>query len=270
MAISFDKRKTQEICERYISAEKSRLPTNAKYNFASLAISKIQVDELKSNIKQDGLGFYYNALVSFFQGLLSLTNNSTSWACVELYYSTYYSLRSLLAFNDYAIIRDRGLYILKISENQRPSKKESKEYNTDHKGTINYYIDNFKNGDYMCSNEIDGEIFYKWMMDLREITNYRNIHFKEPNKFDILEEYTEKIIKNKYSIKDILTSFEKDWDYFCFSEETAWIAGPYKKLKETADAYQSLGISLDDDQKEYIDKLLDSLNLSECKNVFVM
>ena len=45
------------------------------------------------------------------------------------------------------------------------------------------------------------------MMDLRETTNYRNIHFNEPDQFDILEEYVIKIAKDKKSIKDILDCF---------------------------------------------------------------
>ena len=118
MAISFDKRKTQLICERVISEEQSKLPANTKYKFETLCLSSELETELKSNIIHDGIGFYYNALVSFFQGLLSLRNNSVSWACIELYYSTYYSLRALLASNDYTIIRYNGLYLLKILENR--------------------------------------------------------------------------------------------------------------------------------------------------------
>ena len=270
MAISFDKRKTQLICERLISDEQSKLPANSKYKFETLCLSSEQETELKSNIIHDGIGFYYNALVSFFQGLLSLRNNSVSWACIELYYSTYYSLRALLASNDYTIIRYNGLYLLKILENQYPSKKNSREYNTDHKGTINYYVDHFRDSDYLCSNEIDGKIFYEWMMDLRETTNYRNIHFNEPDQFDILEEYVIKIAKDKESIKDILDCFEADWDYFCFSEESAWIAGPYKKLKETAEKFQQKGNSLEDEQKDYITKIMDLLGLSNLKNTFVI
>lgn len=270
MAINFNKRKTQELCEKYISEEKSKLSANTKYKFDYFIISSVQKFNLKSTIKQDGIGFYYNALISFFQGLLSLTNNSVSWACVELYYSTYYSLRSLLAANDYAIIRHEGLYLLKIQENQHPIKKNSKEYNTDHKGTINYYIDCFENSDYMCSNKIDGDVFYKWMMDIRETTNYRNDHFKEPNKFDIIEEYADKIIGDKNTIGVLLNEFEMDWDIYCFLKETAWLAGPYRKLFETATKYKSLDVSLEDDQKEYIYKLLEHLNLSKYKNIFVI
>ena len=155
----------------------------------------------------------------------------------------------------------------KVLEKQ---KKNSTEYKTDHKGTINYYVDLFRDSDYLCSNEIDGKIFYEWMMDLRETTNYRNIHFNEPDQFDILEEYVIKIAKDKESIKDILDCFEADWDYFCFSEESAWIAGPYKKIKETAEKFQQKGNSLEDEQKDYITKLMDLLGLSNLKNTFVI
>ena len=76
--------------------------------------------------------------------------------------------------------------------------------------------------------------------------------------------------KDKESIKDILDCFEADWDYFCFSEESAWIAGPYKKLKETAEKFQQKGNSLEDEQKDYITKLMDLLGLSNLKNTFVI
>lgn len=268
MAIDFDKRKTQIICEKYILEEESKLPANSKFKFESLCLSLEQESELKTNILEDGIGFYYNAIISFCQGLLSLKNSSVSWACVELYYSVYYSLRALLAYNNYAIIRYNGLYLLKILKNQYPHKTNSREYNTDHKGTINYYVDNFQSSDYMCSNNVDGQIFYKWMMNLRETTNYRNIHFKEPGQFDILEQYTEKIAINKEPIKDILNRFENDWDYFCFAEETAWIAGTYKKLREASEKYKSTRSSMDDEQKQYIYKLLDLLHISDYRDVF--
>ena len=58
--------------------------------------------------------------------------------------------------------------------------------------------------------------------------------------------------------------------YFCFSEESAWIAGPYKKLKETAEKFQQKGNSLEDEQKDYITKLMDLLGLSNLKNTFVI
>ena len=58
-------------------------------------------------------------------------------------------------------------------------------------------------------------------------------------------------------------------DYYCFSEESAWIAGPYKKLKETAEKYQQIGSSLEDEQKDYINKLMDLLGIHNLKNTFV-
>ena len=41
MAISFDKRKTQLICERLISDEQSKLPANSKYKFETLCLSSV-------------------------------------------------------------------------------------------------------------------------------------------------------------------------------------------------------------------------------------
>ena len=71
MAISFDKRRTQLICERFISEEQSKLPANSKYKFETLCLSSEQEAELKSNIAQDSIVFYYNELKSIFQGQLS-------------------------------------------------------------------------------------------------------------------------------------------------------------------------------------------------------
>lgn len=269
MAINFNKRKSQEDCERYI-CEAEQMSPNVKYEFTSLSLSQAQETELREHLQVDAKGFYYNALVSFLQGIVSLRNNSISWACVELYYSVYYSLRAQLAYHQYALIRKKGLYLLKVTQGQSPIKKSNKKYNNDHGGAINHFKDIFQDSDYLCSNNIDGKDFYDWLMDLRETTHYRNITFNEPGQFDILEKIILNVRKGKDAVKNLLAEFEGDWGSFCFAEEYAWLAGPYKKIQEVNLLYQSSNEHLDDEQIKYIGDLLSSLGLEDYKSTFIV
>lgn len=260
MPISFEKRETQAYCKRICDSNRATAP-NHKYKFDEYSLSDDDCTNLHSMAQKDAMGFYYNAILSFSQACHSLKADSISWACIELYYSLFYSVRAYLYYKDYVLIRDNSLYLLKIEKGAKPHSKNNKKYNTDHGGTLNHYIDLYKDSDYLCSNSIDGDFVYLWMMDLRESTNYRQCHFLEPDYFTELDTMV-KYLK-KAGIAKVLEEVQVDWATYCFSPNYAWFCVPYYKLLETAELYKDCGLQLSDQQKRFLKESLTRLGIKE-------
>ena len=259
MPISFDKRLTQTYCQTIVESIRAANP-GVKFNFKDYQLTATDSTTLSPLAKIDAVGLYYNALVSFVQGCHSLMAGCVSWASVELYYSIFYSTRANLYYKDYILIRDRGLYLVKIATNEHPITKD-KKYNNDHSGTLLHFIDKFQNSDYLCSNTIDSMYVYLWLMDLREATNYRNKAFKEPICFTELSSLVANTKTN--GIAKVLNDFKTDFATYCFSNNHAWLCAPYYKLIEVGAMYQAGPSKLTTDQNTYISNALRGIGLSQ-------
>ena len=260
MPINFEKRLTQAYCQNIAETHRNAA-SNHKYNFKDYQLTDTDCTALKPMAKMDAMGLFYNALVSFVQGCNSIKAGCISWACVELYYSIFYALRAELYYRGYVLIRDGGLYLLKLAKGEHPLSKNNKKYNNDHSGTLSYYIDTYELSDYLCSNTIQGMKVYFWLMDLRETTNYRHKWLNEPNCFTELSTLVEKI-KND-GVGKVLKDFNLDFDTYCFSDKYAWLCAPYYKLREVAFYYKANLINFNDDQVKYIDHTLHGIGMDD-------
>lgn len=262
MSMIFDKRLSQEYI--YNIDNSLRDDPTKKHPLSDYHLSTSDVVNLNSKITLDGVGFYYNSLVSFLSGCLSIKENSVSWGCIEIYYSLYYCIRSILYFNNYALIRDKkgSLILINNIVNYVPTIKSHKKYNSDHEGTINYYADVFGETDYMLTNKFEDDMsYYEWMRNIREITNYRQNVFLEPDSFDLLNIVVTQIKKNK--LDDLLKTIKNDWDLYCFSPKYALISGIYKKLSEAADLYFKQQNRFSDEQTNYLKEKFRLVDISQ-------
>ena len=253
MPISFEKRLTQNYCKNIAEANRALAPNN-KYDFKDYQLTDYDCIALKPMAIVDAKGFYFNALVSFLHGCHSIMNGCVSWACVELYYSIYYALRAQFYYQSYVLIRDNSLYLLKIAKDEHPIRHGNKKYNTDHGGTMNFFIDKYGDSDFLCSNTIDTMNVYEWLMDLRETTNYRHKYFNEPGCFEILNSLTERITNEGISMS--LKDFRNDFRTYCFSDAHAWLCAPYYKLTEIAALYKANDEKFSPEQESYIDRAI--------------
>lgn len=260
MPISFEKRLTQAYCQNIAENHRAAAPDH-KYNFKDYQLTAADSAALAAMAPKDAAGLYYNALVSFAQGCHSILAGCVSWACVELYYSLFYALRAEMYYNGYVLIRDRGLYLVKIAAGQHPATKNNKEYNTDHGGSLRYFIDTYGASDFLCSNVVDGMNVYLWMMDIRETTNYRHKCFNEPESFAELVPLVEQIKTD--GISSVLRLFKGDFITYSFSDQHAWLCAPYYKLLEVAAKYKAGAEKLSVEQEGYINNVLRGLGLTE-------
>lgn len=255
MSINFDRNNSQVLYESFIGADSESL-WNKKDEFKNHRLTYEEKELLRDALKIDALNFFYNGILSFAEGIDAVFNKRFSWATVELYYSLYYLIRASLASKEIAMLRCKSMYRLFARTGEQPFSTGNKKYNTTHEGTISHYKDLFGQSDILLSNNIEGQDVYQWMMNAREIVNYRSAVFSEPDCLEIWECFSQSIDEGNF-IK-LLEELENDPYVMCFQEEYAAIAIPIKRLQQTISDLSNAGLLSDfsEERLEVIKKVI--------------
>lgn len=246
MNTGFDRHRAQLRCETILNCK--TLDQWKLADFESLQLDKSQAYLLSTELREDAKDLYFKGLLSLFEALKSVNSKLFSWATVKFYYSLYYFLRCTMAVNGVALIRQKSLYYLKAIDGESPITKGNKKYNSEHSGTINFFIDLFSS-DILLSQSIDTTNAYDWLMNKREQIHYRERQFNEPKHSEFWELIADQI--NKGNLKKILNDYIQDKFVLCFQEEHAVLAIPIKRAlltKERLDA-EKIDIGLSTEQK---------------------
>ena len=203
--------------------------------------------------KEDILNFYYKALLSFAEGLDAFSRKNYTWATIKLYYSVYFGLRTSLLCRSIILVRaNKHLYKLKIASGEVYNKPKEM---TDHGGTIYTYVDLFQRTDFFCSNTLENMNAYFWIKNCREIVNYKDGVFHDPETIDIWDDIIEDI--DKLGIKKTLTHFVDERDKYCFLPEYAILVIPINRILMVAQEVKNeLSEQLQDTQKNWIESIL--------------
>lgn len=239
MSIDFDRNCSQLEYEKIIGCDD--ISQFDKNTFKNYKLNDSDVITLKETAKKDALNFFYSGAISISEGIDSALQKRFSWATVKLYYSIYYLIRASLASKNIILLRNKSLYRLEISKNSSPYSTNNKKYNTTHEGTINHYRDLFKKADLLLSNSIDDIDAYEWMMQAREIVNYRCASFLEPDSLEIWDKYAEYI--DDGTIESLFENIINDEKYvYPFQEEYAIMAIPLKRFVQTTRDLDNCGL----------------------------
>lgn len=213
----------------------------------------------KQSKDEDIINYYYKSLLSFSEGLSAVLRNNYTWATIKLYYSVYFGLRcSLLCRNIVLVRAEKHIYVFKISSGDQYTKPKG---TNDHAATINTYVDLFQKTDFFCSNLIEGKNAYEWMDDSRNIVNYKDGIFHDPDVNEMWEKV--KLDVETVGIKNVLTKYNTDKHIYCFLPEYAIFSIPFNRMLTVAQEVRNeTSMQLDDVQKEWIKKILDG-NLPE-------
>lgn len=203
--------------------------------------------------KDDILSFYYKSLLSFSEGLDAFSRKNYTWATIKLYYSVYFGLRSSLLCRNIVLVRaNKHLYKFKIALGEQYDKPKEM---TDHGGTIHTYVDLFQRTDFFCSNTLENMNAYFWLKNCREIVNYKDGVFHDPETIDIWDDIIEDI--TKFGIKKTLTYLVDEKDKYCFLPEYAVLAIPLNRILIVAQEVKNeLSEQLQDSQKDWIKSIL--------------
>ncbi len=240
MSISFNRNRAQISFEQFIGALSADELSVKKEEFKNHCLTDSEVQQLNNDLKQDAIDFFYNGILSFSEGIDSIFQKRFSWATVKLYYSIFYLMRASLAANGFAILRCKSMFRLKVNVGEKPYHTNSKKYNTTHEGTVNHYKDIFSASDRLLSNKIEDIDAYEWMMNAREIVNYRSVSFLEPNCLDIWNFFSSCVDDGTLVVE--LKNLEDDNYIKCFQEEYAVVAIPIKRMQQTISDMATAGL----------------------------
>ena len=200
-------------------------------DFPNYVVAEKDIDSLISGAQADSKSYFFNGLLTFSEAVNGLKEGNYSWSIVKFYYSVYYFLRASLYINKIIFIHQKGIYRLEIKPGTTPLRKNNKQYNSDHKGTIKHYVDLFSDIDILLTNQIENLTTYEWLMDKREYVHYRIRKFSEPGDYKCFTYYLSKNFKSNY--KELIIEEIEDDFINCFQPETGLLAIPVKRLMAT-------------------------------------
>lgn len=185
-------------------------------------LSYVECTALSEHVIDDGCRIAYSAFVSIGDAIQGIENGYYSWPTVKLYYSLFYTIRSLLAFNKIAIFYvGTSPYWIHIKPGERPQPGNS---TSSHKVVMSVFQKEFS-GSHLLSQTIDNKNPLKWMQDQRELVNYKQAKFIEP--------YIPSVFANiaKYkNMRKLLSAYMSD-DLYAFDPDHAILAYPITVLK---------------------------------------
>jgi hypothetical protein len=228
MSTSFNRHRAQLRCESFLSCTSPEEWATA--NFREFQLNASQSALLQSDLLSDSRDLYFKGILSLFESIKSINLGLYSWATIKIYYSIYYFLRCTMALNGIALVRQRSLFYLKSLTGETPVTKGNKKYNSDHSGTISYFVDLFSS-DILLSQPIETLNSYEWLMNRREQVNYRERAFNEPE----YSEFWHFIANQNQSgrFENLINDYWNDRYLLCFQEEHAMMAIPIKRAMLT-------------------------------------
>ena len=257
MSINYNRNRVQTKYERLIGITTPEELKDRKEDFKNRLLTESDVLTLLPEAKLDALDFFNNAVISLSEGIDAIYLRRFSWATVKLYYAIYYLLRASLAAKKYVLMRNQSMFRLKLKAGEKPYNTRNRKFNATHGGTIAHYVDIYSNADILLSNKIGERNVYEWMEHARDVINYLDVSFRDPQTLKIWDKFRE-AAENR-QLTSLLSRIQNDNDYiYCFQEDFAVVAIPIKRLQLTIVDMYSCGYlsSPSNDRFNYYDTIL--------------
>ena len=142
-----------------------------KYTF-----SHLEALEADTCLSEDAADIYYKACLSLCTALNSLYRGLESWPVVNLYYSSFYSMRAHLAVLKVGILRNRGILRWEVAEGTSPVRVSPKGQLSDHKAILRAFT-TIVQDDVLQTNNIAEQSVYDWLFEQRNQIQYRDRTF---------------------------------------------------------------------------------------------
>lgn len=225
MNIHFDRFRIQEKIEQLLGCYDLENWKDYKFALSTFSTDDTNKDLLIAYLKEDTKDTYFKGIFSLLDALNDLHNGYSSWPVIKIYYSIYYFIRCYLATNNLACIKNNGFFVIPILGGQ------TKKFNEkgDHKCLIKAFENFFPTCVWVLNHIVTDNKsvnIFKWLMEYREIVNYRSRSFSEPdlNYFNIDLE----------KLSDWVEKYLNDDDYkFCFLKDHCLIAAPVRFAYDT-------------------------------------
>ena len=154
------------------------------------------------------------------------------------------------------VIVRAGRYLYYFNLKNDNCYKRTKESN-DHSGTLEVYLNLLSSSDPLCQGTIEGEMPYKWVNSCREIVNYKDGVFHDPEITDLW--FTICNYLNKNEMKVLLNKYRENPQETCFSVDDAILSIPTNRMFVIADDLKRDRISaLSQIQIEWISSIINN------------
>lgn len=251
MISNFDRARVQVLVEESIGCHDVRNFKQHLTKFTEFKVTSENKHKLIESCDKDGRDLFFKGALSLAQGLSDVNHGLHSWAITKFYYSIFYFLKSSLALRGFALLRGGGpIYSLMLKENELPHKTTGQK--GDHKTTLKLWRELIgESNDILLSNNIDDVEPYVWLMNAREVVQYRRKTFLEPR--------TEGFFANLVS-KDLsatLDIYANDLDpIYPFEKDNACLALPVMRALLSFDDLKSKGQALSGPEKVVLKELI--------------
>ncbi|HEV7335456.1 MAG TPA: hypothetical protein VGO06_05755 [Bosea sp. (in: a-proteobacteria)] len=214
-------------------------------------LDQAQAASFRAALQSDAGAVAQVALASFCEAISGIADSRYSWATVKLYYSAFYSIKSLLMMKNYSIFYiGRSPHLYKASAGEVPVKRSGNS----HSVCFSVFLDVFSTED-VLSQEIDGVNPLQWIEENRNLISYRTAPYDDPAPSPLYHIAAGRIRKH-------LTAYMDDNSYlYSFDKDHAMIAYPVLLLKKVALEFNNIAPNtIININKHYID----ILNRSGC------
>jgi len=198
---------------------------------------------LRNELQLDAVDLYLKGLQSLCEAIHSARGQFFSWATVKAYYAVFYFLRASLALRDYAVLRNKSLYLLRVDAGEGPVKKDGNRFRGDHGATLTMYKDLYEGSDPLQSNSIDGQNAYQWLMERRNQVHYYERQFHDPDPPSFFAQVSTDIRGGLFE-KRLREYIDDKGFIFCFQEDHAPLALPIQRALLTRKDFESSGASV--------------------------
>ncbi len=182
----------------------------------ALSLSSSQAACLEQGLLADAANYYYSGLLSFLDAVSGFERRVYTWSTVKLYYSVFYSLRSLLALAGHCIYYCNDKPFTCRSFVGSTSAACS---GTTHKVVLTHFAKVFA-GDPILSQDIAGQAPLDWLMGRREDANYKVGRFTDPSPprhfFAVASQGNRRVINEYLADSSFLYTFDPDHAMIAF------------------------------------------------------
>ena len=127
--MNFDRFRVQTFIEEDLGCKDIKECNSYSEQFKSFKVNSTNKENLLSALKEDCADLYFNGVLSLAEGINGLYNNRHSWSVIKIYYAVFYLLKCSHGTNKIAFLKNKGIYTLKIDDNELPIKRDKKNTN---------------------------------------------------------------------------------------------------------------------------------------------
>jgi hypothetical protein len=210
--------KTSDYIQGILDGRGQLLGPNTSFTSSELASISAATDE-------DSTLFFEASCICFANSISGLERGLLTWPVIQAYYSVYFSLHSILASNQFILLRrGKSPHLLSVTPFFIRKLRSSA-----HDSLIRVFRDQLPYHK-ILSQEIDGQISLKWVKELRERYNYQTPGFVEPDWPDCLDVF------KRYGARKLIAIYFEEPDRYAFDPDHAVLALPSLCLLESQGA----------------------------------